>query len=490
MSTIAGENRSAPYLSMSPLTSTRLHLEAHLLRDILNRQAWLDGENSWLVNMFPNSEPILLRRVAPASTDKWVLVNGRCDHTAVCVWPVTAVALSHTHEMFEPLVTNTAKVDYRCVYDRQWELLTCIWSSPAQQVEDYGAPRHLAIAPAHLRLVCLHGPESIGKAASRQAFWTTSEKDVVKFAVFDGLGHLIEPLIDFSLKLEVLVRYYHPELNDTDVYLILLKRVAEDSALEDVAEDADFQELLDRSDRAKIEDNKPKRASQAKYRKAFLKGLEPLKRKVCLEQKAEHDRMTCEARARGPTYYMHVEEEWTVALVSNWAPPFSRMLLDSFNARWRISWLFGNVSRSWNLHGYFASCIACLRIAWESHTFYTGLPCDIPGVFEDPVLDHGRGRGRGRGGRARGGLAGAAVGDADLAVGRGRGGRRGRGVARGRGVDVALAPALGALEIVAAVAPAAETDVAPLAPVAPETVAADAVAEADISSSSSSSSES
>jgi hypothetical protein len=260
------------------------------------------------------------------------------------------------------------------------------------------------------------------------------------------------------------------------VYLILLKRVAEDSALEDVAEDADFQELLDRSDRAKIEDNKPKRASQAKYRKAFLSKLEPLKRKVCLEQKAEHDRMTCEARARGPTYYQHVEEEWTVALVSNWAPPFSHMLLDSFNARWRISWLFGNVSRSWNLHGYFASCIQCLRIAWESHTNYTGLLCDIPGVFEDcaqpvPVLDHGRGRGRGRGGRARGG-------------------RRGRGVARGRGVDVALAPALGALEIVAAVAPAAETDVAPLAPVAPETVAADAVAEADSSSSSSSSSSS
>ena len=173
--------------------------------------------------MFPNSEPILLRRVAPASTDKWVLVNGRCDHTAVCVWPVTAVALSHTHEMFEPLVTNTAKVDYRCVYDRQWELLTCIWSSPAQQVEDYGAPRSSAIAPAHLRLVCLHGPE---------------------------------------------------------VYLIFLKRVAEDSALEDVAEDAEFQELLDRSDRAKIEDNKPKRASQAKYRKAFLSKLEPLKRKL------------------------------------------------------------------------------------------------------------------------------------------------------------------------------------------------------------------
>ena len=219
-------------------------------------------------------------------------------------------------------------------------------------------------------------------------------------------------------------------------------------------------------------------ASQAKTRKAFLNKLEPLKRKVCIEQKAEHDRLACEARARGPIHYQHVEGEWTLALVNNWAPPFSHMLLDSFNARWRISWLFGNVSRSWNLHGYFASCILCLRIAWESHTNYTGLVCDIPGVFEacaqpEPVHDHGRGRGRGRA----------------------RGGGRGRGVARGRGVGAsasssagALAPVLGAPEIVAAVAPAAETDVAALAPVAPETVAADAVAAADSSSSSSSSS--
>ena len=107
----------------------------------------------------------------------------------------------------------------------------------------------------------------------------------------------------FPLQLEALVRHYHPELNDTDVYLILLKRVAEDSVLEEVAEDADFQELLDRSDRAKIEENIPKRASKAKTRKAFLNKLEPLKRKVCVQQKAERDRLACEARARGPTYY-------------------------------------------------------------------------------------------------------------------------------------------------------------------------------------------
>jgi hypothetical protein len=92
-----------------------LHLEPLLLADICHRDAWLEGENSWMVNMFPNSEPILLRRVAPASTDEWVLVNGRCDHTAVCVWPVNAVKISSTHEMFEPDVTNRAKVGYRFV---------------------------------------------------------------------------------------------------------------------------------------------------------------------------------------------------------------------------------------------------------------------------------------------------------------------------------------------------------------------------------------
>ncbi len=175
-----------------------------------------------MVNMFPNSEPILLRRVAPASTDEWVLVNGRCDHTAVCVWPVNAVQVSYTHEMFEPDVTNRAKVGYRFVYDMQWELLTCTWASPKQQVVDYGAPRKLAIDPAHLRLVCVHGPESIGKAASRQAFWTTSEKDVLRFATLAGQGAFVERWAEFPLQLEALVRYYHPALNDTSVSSILL----------------------------------------------------------------------------------------------------------------------------------------------------------------------------------------------------------------------------------------------------------------------------
>ena len=58
--------------------------------------------------------------------------------------------------------------------------------------------------------------------------------------------------------------------------------------------------------------------------------------------------------------------------------PFSQGFF--FNGRWRIKWLFGNVSRSFATYGVHGSAIACLRIAWESQTVCTGLFCDVPGV--------------------------------------------------------------------------------------------------------------
>ena len=75
-------------------------------------------------------------------------------------------------------------------------------------------------------------------------------------------------------------------------------------------------------------------------------------------------------------------------------PPGGHIHKEFFNGRWRIRWLFGNVSRSFATCGVHGSAIACLRIPWESHTACSGLPCDVPGVLLGDVApvggpDHG-----------------------------------------------------------------------------------------------------
>ena len=81
-------------------------------------------------------------------------------------------------------------------------------------------------------------------------------------------------------------------------------------------------------------------------------------------------------------------------LVNKWVPPGGHTQKDFSSGRWRIKWLFGNVSRRFATYGVHVSPIACLVIAWESASAWTGLRCDIPGIIFGNVAivvfpDHG-----------------------------------------------------------------------------------------------------
>eukprot|EP00972_Heterocapsa_arctica_P055762 8225657-Heterocapsa_arctica.AAC.1 len=111
-----------------------------------------------------------------------------------------------------------------------------------------------------------------------------------------------------------------------------------------------------------------------------MKTLAPLKEKVHASQKGKDAAMHTAARARGPVRHQlgHV----TQAEANEWVPPGGHMHLDTINARWRIKWEYGQVSRSFGAHGFEESCLLCLRLAWRSHTYFTGLECTVPGIFE------------------------------------------------------------------------------------------------------------
>ena len=75
------------------------------------------------------------------------------------------------------------------------------------------------------------------------------------------------------------------------------------------------------------------------------------------------------------------DEALTQEVANAVAPPGSRVLRDAAEGRWRIRWRTGNLSRAWRLHGYLESLRMCLKAAWLAYSHFSGMPCEIPGIF-------------------------------------------------------------------------------------------------------------
>ena len=68
-----------------------------------------------------------------------------------------------------------------------------------------------------------------------------------------------------------------------------------------------------------------------------------------------------DVRRRGPAGY--VDGDITQEVAQCWVPAGSRIHLDRFNGRWRVSWQFGDVSRSFALYGFKLALIHVFRTA-------------------------------------------------------------------------------------------------------------------------------
>jgi len=460
ISSIRGPKSTPAWITHSPGSWTKFHLEPYLMAHLHRTRSWAASELAWLTNLLPNHEPVLVRALVtpPLLIPEWVLVLGVCESTAALVWPVVEVTGNFgEHHFFEPKTDEDAVPSLRFICDLQWELWPCVWASPLVQRVVYGAPESFEGERAGVKLVTTLASEPIVTAAARFGFWAANERLLRKLAKHMGFLEL-HATKGWATFLEAFIRKMRPDLGDTMVLQIMLRRApAGQSALEQLMEDEEFREHLDKTDREAYEKDSMSREKKKKEATAYMGALKPLRARVLTRQKV-------------PTGYAG-ETNWSQALVNTWTPPGSHIFRDEFNARWRIKWMFGNISRSWTAHGYHGSAIACLREAWESHTNFTDLPCEVPGIFDveqgakrsqasqEPaagaVRVEGRGRGRGRS---------KAKAEAEGLPGRsGRGRGRGRGRAaeaeglparpakrRGRGMPAVEAPPAAACEADAA----------------------------------------
>ena len=233
ISSLAGAEPKADWVSPGPTGSVALQLEPGLVKVIASTADFKDAERIWLANMFPDSEPLLMRAKTGETTfGPWYLVLGTCKGRAVCGWPVLKAFDSISHEFFE--IDCKAERKYFYPYHLDFELLSGVWSSPWQQIVLHKASTEQALRPARLRLSCVGPPEKLKTAAARECFWTTSITDVRRFAdLLDAPNEIMTKHTEAEF-LELFVRWLLPGLSDTEIYMILIKRAQKDTLLEEL----------------------------------------------------------------------------------------------------------------------------------------------------------------------------------------------------------------------------------------------------------------
>ena len=105
--------------------------------------------------------------------------------------------------------------------------------------------------------------------------------------------------------------------------------------MEQLLEDEEFREHLDKTDREAYEKDSMSREKKKNEATAYMGALKPLRARVLTRQKVLQAALHCESRARGPTGYAG-ETNWSQALVNTWTPPGSHIFRDELNAIWRI----------------------------------------------------------------------------------------------------------------------------------------------------------
>ena len=131
MSGLRSSSRTPDWLTCSPATWTKHHLEPYLLTAVHAAGSWHLTENAWMVmNLLPCHEAVLIafgRRLCLSRT--MFLVLGVCASTAVLVWPVMEVARINENSIFERLLDDRAEAMLKFLFNLEWFAWPCEWVS-------------------------------------------------------------------------------------------------------------------------------------------------------------------------------------------------------------------------------------------------------------------------------------------------------------------------------------------------------------------------
>ena len=131
-SSVKSVSRITPWLSPGPVAFVRLRFEPGLLKAIRRSGHWAEGEDVWLTNLYPNNQPLLIRRARDdrEGEDEWQWVIGHRPNTCLTCWPVELVGEFSGHNMFIPRVGRDVRPSYKHIHDKRWGTLLCKMASP------------------------------------------------------------------------------------------------------------------------------------------------------------------------------------------------------------------------------------------------------------------------------------------------------------------------------------------------------------------------
>jgi hypothetical protein len=220
-------------------------------------------------------------------------------------------------------------------------------------------------------------------SAPRRAFDKCTVQQLLKLVRVEEIEE-VWTATSFPDLLEKCIVHYCPSFGALVLYdAMMLREPPTPEMLEQLYGIEEFKEFVDSKDWEGVDKDQKKLEKQNEGVNTYWKLLD--KKSALLKdcfQALERSKAP-DARSRGPAGY--VDELITQELAESWVPPGSRIELDRFNQRWRIHWRFGEMSRSFQLHGFKRALIFVLRAAWTSMEQYSGLACPVPGIMAAPA---------------------------------------------------------------------------------------------------------
>ena len=91
--------------------------------------SWNSTENTWIMNLLPLHEPVLIKPLVSDSVlpGDWFLVLGVSASIAVLVWLVIEVARINENSIFEPLLDDSAEAKLKFLFNLVWLAWPCEW---------------------------------------------------------------------------------------------------------------------------------------------------------------------------------------------------------------------------------------------------------------------------------------------------------------------------------------------------------------------------
>jgi hypothetical protein len=372
LSQVTSKKPKESWPTFTPGSISTVWADLVLLRHLFVTKTWAEAHNSWLSCLLP--EGVLCRH--PTLAEPFFSL-GSVQHLLAIGWPADMVIHNGTY-FYAP---GKAAL----LGDLVPLIVTGIGGWEVQRVQWRG-PIHGCITkrPA----TCPLGAEAQGawiplvEAAAREAFYELGAAPLKRLMTF---LHVPESGVPSTVagKLEALVRHCLPFVSHSEVHDILAKRLTNremDST--DLLADPHLRDCIDKGDWKHLDEFAASVEQERKDEAEIRAAVKKLSAVVASAIAAASSSAGAKASASGkksavrkippPPKGVDMSEDEA----RSYLPTGARLFKDIDNGRWRVSCpTWGNLSRSWTLHGSIFAFAQCCIWAWRKMPLPDDQPC-------------------------------------------------------------------------------------------------------------------